>query len=197
MLTTKQPAIGRGSGRRELANWIASADNPLTARVMANRVWLHLIGRGLVPTPDNFGANGQPASHPALLVHLALSFAENGTRDDLLVSIRAVAADAAAAVQHFREIAEMYAAGKGEYPKRFGLSGLALRLLAEQQAATLRWATWAERVVAGWDGPLATDATWGVKTLRGSGEPFSLDGETTGGADASRGRAGEPRLATC
>jgi hypothetical protein len=78
VLTAKQPAIGRGSGRRELAGWIASADNPLTARVMANRVWLHLIGRGLVPTPDNFGANGQLPSHPALLDHLALSFAENG-----------------------------------------------------------------------------------------------------------------------
>jgi hypothetical protein len=45
---------------------------------MANRVWLHLMGRGLVPTPDNIGANGQPVSHPALLDHLALSFVENG-----------------------------------------------------------------------------------------------------------------------
>src|SRR5262249_38047783 len=53
-------------------------DNPLTARVMANRVWLHLTGRGLVPTPDNFGASGQPCSHPALLDHLAVSFAEHG-----------------------------------------------------------------------------------------------------------------------
>ena len=78
VLTTKQPAIERGSGRPELAAWIASRDNPLTARVMANRVWLHLFGRGLVPTPDNFGASGQPASHPALLDHLAVSFAGNG-----------------------------------------------------------------------------------------------------------------------
>jgi hypothetical protein len=79
VLTAKQPSIDRGeSGRRELADWIASADNPLTARVMANRVWLHLIGRGLVPTPDNFGASGQPPSHPALLDHLAVSFVENG-----------------------------------------------------------------------------------------------------------------------
>jgi len=48
------------SGRLDLANWIASKDNPLTARVMANRVWLHLFGRGLVPTADNFGSAGQP-----------------------------------------------------------------------------------------------------------------------------------------
>jgi hypothetical protein len=45
---------------------------------MANRIWLHLIGRGLVPTPDNFGASGQPPSHLALLDHLAVSFVENG-----------------------------------------------------------------------------------------------------------------------
>ena len=78
VLTTKQPTIERGSGRRELAEWIASKDNPLTARVMANRVWQHLFGRGLVPTPDNFGASGQRPSHPALLDHLAVSFADNG-----------------------------------------------------------------------------------------------------------------------
>lgn len=66
------------SGRLDLASWIASKDNPLTARVMANRVWLHLFGRGLVPTADNFGAAGQPPTHPALLDHLAISFMENG-----------------------------------------------------------------------------------------------------------------------
>ena len=78
VLTIQQPSIVKGSGRRELADWIASKDNPLTARVMANRVWLHLIGRGLVPTPDNFGASGQLASHPVLLDHLALTFVDNG-----------------------------------------------------------------------------------------------------------------------
>jgi hypothetical protein len=78
VLTTKPAAISSGSGRRELADWIASTDNPLTARVMANRVWLHLIGRGLVPTPDNFGASGQAVSHPALLDYLAYTFADNG-----------------------------------------------------------------------------------------------------------------------
>ena len=56
--------IAAGSGRRELADWLASPANPLTARVIVNRVWLHLFGRGLVPTPDNFGAAGQRPSHP-------------------------------------------------------------------------------------------------------------------------------------
>jgi hypothetical protein len=79
VLTTKQPTIGRaGSGRKELADWIASKDNPLTARVMANRVWLHLIGRGIVSTPDNFGASGQRPSHPELLDMLASQFVDNG-----------------------------------------------------------------------------------------------------------------------
>ena len=78
VLTTRQPIISKGSGRFELANWIASTENPLTARVMANRIWLHLMGRGIVPTPDNFGASGQAPSNPALVDYLAGSFAENG-----------------------------------------------------------------------------------------------------------------------
>jgi Protein of unknown function (DUF1553)/Protein of unknown function (DUF1549)/Planctomycete cytochrome C len=69
--------INSGSGRLELANWVASKDNPLTARVYVNRVWLHLFGRGLVATPDNFGTTGTPPSNPALLDHLAIWFMEN------------------------------------------------------------------------------------------------------------------------
>lgn len=104
-------------------------------------------------------------------------FAENGTREDLLGSIRAIAQDAADAVEHFRGIADRYAANEGEYPRRFGLSGLALRLVAEQHATTLRWATWAEQVVQGWDGPLSADAAWGVGALGSVGEPFPLTAE--------------------
>lgn len=59
------------SGRLELAQWITSPDNPLTARVLANRVWRHLFGRGIVPSVDNFGLLGEQPSHPELLDYLA------------------------------------------------------------------------------------------------------------------------------
>lgn len=70
--------IATGSGRLDLAFWIASRDNPLTARVMANRVWLKLMGAGLVTTPDNFGLMGMEPSHPELLDHLAVAFMDDG-----------------------------------------------------------------------------------------------------------------------
>jgi hypothetical protein len=71
----KQTKIGaKESGRRQLAAWIASADNPLTARVFVNRVWHHLMGAGLVRTVDNFGVTGETPSHPELLDYLATRF---------------------------------------------------------------------------------------------------------------------------
>ena len=74
----KQPKITEGSGRRELANWVASRDNPLTARVIVNRVWQGHFGRGLVRTPNNFGKLSEPPSHPELLDWLAAKFVEEG-----------------------------------------------------------------------------------------------------------------------
>ncbi|MHA3772837.1 PSD1 and planctomycete cytochrome C domain-containing protein [Verrucomicrobiota bacterium sgz303538] len=66
------------SGRLELANEITSPANPLTARVMVNRIWLQLFGRGLVPTPDSFGRLGEKPTHPELLDFLATRFVEDG-----------------------------------------------------------------------------------------------------------------------
>jgi hypothetical protein len=68
----------QGSGRRELAEAIASPRNPLTARVIVNRVWKHHFGEGLVRTPDNFGRTGQAPAHPELLDTLASWFVDNG-----------------------------------------------------------------------------------------------------------------------
>jgi mono/diheme cytochrome c family protein len=67
-----------GSGRRELAEQIASSTNPLTARVIVNRVWHHLFGTGIVRTVDDFGHVGDTPSHPELLDHLATQFVRDG-----------------------------------------------------------------------------------------------------------------------
>ncbi|MBC8354465.1 MAG: DUF1553 domain-containing protein [Planctomycetes bacterium] len=78
-LHSEAPNIdGDQSGRKQLAEWIADARNPLTARVMVNRVWYWLYGKGLVPTVDNFGATGGTPSHPELLDYLANTFMEDG-----------------------------------------------------------------------------------------------------------------------
>jgi hypothetical protein len=66
------------SGRTELANWLASAEHPLTARVFVNRVWHHLFGKGIVPSVDNFGHSGRLPTHQALLDHLATRFVAEG-----------------------------------------------------------------------------------------------------------------------
>ena len=74
----REPIPAARSGRLELADWITSPENPLTARVLANRVWLHHFGRGIVATPDNFGRLGEKPTHPELLDYLSRRLVEGG-----------------------------------------------------------------------------------------------------------------------
>ena len=74
----KLPPDEKGSGRLELAQWVTDPCNPLTARVMVNRIWQHHFGRGIVETPNDFGARGKAPTHPELLDYLASRFKESG-----------------------------------------------------------------------------------------------------------------------
>lgn len=75
---SKPVAFQHGSGRREMAEAVASRDNPLTARVWVNRVWDHLFGSGIVDTPSDFGVRGTPPTHPELLDTLACELMDDG-----------------------------------------------------------------------------------------------------------------------
>ena len=72
--TSHAPLPKDQSGRLQLAEWMTRPDNPLTSRVMVNRMWRWHFGRGIVATPDNFGTKGARPSHPELLDYLARRF---------------------------------------------------------------------------------------------------------------------------
>jgi Protein of unknown function (DUF1553)/Protein of unknown function (DUF1549) len=74
----KLPEGEKGSGRKQLAEWITDRGNPLTARVMVNRIWEGHFGKGIVATPNDFGVRGEPPTHPELLDWLTSRFVESG-----------------------------------------------------------------------------------------------------------------------
>jgi len=74
----KQPPVIEGSGRLQLAEWMVHRENPLTPRVMVNRIWKHHFGQGIVRSVDNFGKTGEPPTHPELLDFLAQKFIDSG-----------------------------------------------------------------------------------------------------------------------
>ncbi|MEM0926180.1 MAG: PSD1 and planctomycete cytochrome C domain-containing protein, partial [Planctomycetota bacterium] len=80
-LTTLPPIVGRDhvtqTDRLDLARWLVDGKNPLVPRVVANQIWKHLFGEGIVPTVNDFGVRGDPPSHPRLLDHLAQELVEN------------------------------------------------------------------------------------------------------------------------
>lgn len=138
------------------------------------RMVYEITDAGRTALADWLASPSSPSRHESEAL-VKVMFAENGSREDLLASIAAIGVDAADALRDVHRIADRYAAGLGEYPWRFGLSGLALRLVMEQRAATLRWATWAKTVVAAWETPVSGDAASGIETLRSGGQPFPLD----------------------
>jgi Protein of unknown function (DUF1553) len=74
----KLPESETGSGRLQLAQWVTDPKNPLTARVIANRIWHYHFGKGIVATTSDFGVRGTPPTHPELLDYLAARFVEDG-----------------------------------------------------------------------------------------------------------------------
>ena len=80
MIVPRVPGARSSGRRRAFAEWVASPEHPLTARVMANRIWQHHFGRGLVRSSSNFGSTGTPPTHPELLDWLAATFVEGGWR---------------------------------------------------------------------------------------------------------------------
>jgi len=93
--------------RLELARWLVSADNPLSARVAVNHVWSHLFGAGLVRTPNDFGTRGEPPTHPELLDWLAAQYIELGWSRKALIKLIVMSSTYRQSSQHRPQLAEV------------------------------------------------------------------------------------------
>lgn len=128
-------AFASGSGRRELAEAIASPENPLTARIIVNRMWALYFGKPLVATPSNFGARGELPTHPELLDDLAVRFIESGWSLKWLA--REIVLSSA-----YRQASQAETAAIAADPENVLLSRMnRRRMTVEQWRDALLWAT--------------------------------------------------------
>lgn len=146
-----------GSGRLELANWLTSPQQPLTARVMVNRIWQYHFGRGLVRTPNDFGVRGLQPSHPELLDHLATQFIRSGwsikSMHRLMMLSHTYQQSATASTQSSdvssSELTDLYA----HFPRR--------RLSAEEIRDSILFVTGELDPSPGQGHPFPSPVTWG------------------------------------
>lgn len=135
---TNYPVPETSSGRLQLAQWIVSDANPLTARVAVNRIWLWLMGRGIVESVDNFGTTGIPPTHPELLDALAYRFRRDGWNVKQLIREIATSRTYQLASDHHQDMAASSVAGDaGGFPhadpeNRWYGRGKSRRLQAEE-----------------------------------------------------------------
>ncbi|WP_245576504.1 PSD1 and planctomycete cytochrome C domain-containing protein [Flexithrix dorotheae] len=122
---SKNQFRSEGSGRMELANAIVDPENPLTSRVMVNRIWHYLFGRGLVETVDNFGLQGKLPSHPELLDFLALKFQNEGYSIKQMIKYMVMS-------QTFRRAVEVPDGNKSNDPDNLYLANFPIRRLESE-----------------------------------------------------------------
>jgi hypothetical protein len=154
----------QGSGRLELARWLTRPDNPLTPRVMANRIWQYHFGRGLVPTPNDFGTRSQPPTHPELLDHLANELVQNGwsiKSMHRLILLSATWQQSADAKSH--EATELY----GAFTRR--------RLSAEEIRDSILAISGTLDLVPGKEHPFPPPTTWGYSQHAPFGTVYDHD----------------------
>ena len=165
----REQPFDAGSGRRQLAEAVASPANPLTARVIVNRVWQHHFGRGIVATPSNFGQLGERPTHPALLDYLArrlieLNWSLKGLHREIMLS----------AV--YQQSSQPVAANEAIDPDNTWLwRANRRRLDVESWRDSLLWASGQLDTTLGGPGGNLGDANFRRRTLYGSVSRHNLD----------------------